>query len=73
MVNGMDTILYLVQILLDAGLILQCCQAVFKEREEREGKDFLLFPIITVFFYGGESGDDGWKQSVRTSVCRRGV
>lgn len=56
MVNGMDTILYLVQILLDAGLILQCCQAVFKEREEREGKDFLLFPIITVFFMAARAG-----------------
>ena len=50
MVNGMDTILKLLQILLDAGLILQCCQAVFKQREDREKKDFLLLPIITIFF-----------------------
>lgn len=54
--NCMDTIFNLLQILLDAGLVLLCCQTVFKEREDREVKDLLLLPVITLIFMAARAG-----------------
>ena len=54
--NLMDTLFNLLQILMDAGLILLCCQTVFKEREHWGRKDFLLFPVITLFFMAARAG-----------------
>lgn len=67
--NLMDTLFNLLQILMDAGLILLCCQTVFKEREHWGEKGFPAVPCHYAVFYGGEGGDDSWKP-LGPSVCQ---
>lgn len=49
----MKTIINLLQILLDAGLLFVCCEWMFRENYNRIAKDFLLFPIIIFFCMAG--------------------
>lgn len=42
--------------MLDAGLIFYCCEVIFKENAGIEPKDFLLFPIISLFCMAARAG-----------------
>lgn len=46
---GMDVIINLFQLSLDAGTLALCSEAVFRKRSEAKAKDILLFPIVFVF------------------------
>ena len=44
----MNLLMNLIQLGLDVGILALCCEVVFRQRTERKGKDFFIFPILLV-------------------------
>lgn len=44
----MDFLMALFQVGLDAGILTLCCEFVFRQRAERKGRDFFIFPVFLV-------------------------
>lgn len=45
---SMNLLMNLIQLGLDVGILALCCEVVFRQRTERKGKDFFIFPILLV-------------------------
>ncbi len=45
----METVIKLTEIILDTILLFLCCESIFREKQHRSWKDFMLIPVFLLF------------------------